>query len=123
MSGARTSPSRMVHVRTVPTAFHARVIAARLGAEGIVTELRGSGLGGPYPFGDVSVWVGEGDVVEAAELLMADEVESAFEPDADDMEPSPSRRPVAFGMSRRQLTASVVVVVALWAALLAHVTF
>ncbi|MGH3849982.1 MAG: hypothetical protein ACRDRT_09810, partial [Pseudonocardiaceae bacterium] len=61
MSGARTSPARMVHVRTVPNAFHARVIAARLGAEGILTDLRGN-VGGPYPFGDVSVWVGEDDV-------------------------------------------------------------
>jgi hypothetical protein len=33
------TPSRMVHVRTVPTSFHARVIAARLGSDGIVLLL------------------------------------------------------------------------------------
>jgi hypothetical protein len=71
------TPSRMVHVRTVPTSFHARVIAARLGSDGIVTQLRGN-VGGPYPFGEVSIWVGEDDADEAAELLLADEVEAAL---------------------------------------------
>lgn len=112
----------MVHVRTVPTAFHARVIAARLGAEGILTELRGN-VGGPYPFGDVSVWVGEADAGEASELLLADEVESAFDRHPDDEEPSPSTRPWVAGLTRRQVAAAVGVVVAVWAALLAHVTF
>ena len=109
----------MVHVRTVPTAFHARVIAARLGAEGIPTDLRGN-VGGPYPFGEVSVWVGEADVEEASELLLADEVESAFYPHPEDEEPSPSARPVAFGMTRRRLLASLGLVVIAWAAFLAH---
>ncbi|HEY1734956.1 MAG TPA: hypothetical protein VGG23_10940 [Acidimicrobiales bacterium] len=76
----------MVHVRTVSTTFHARVIAARLGADGIVTQLRGN-IGGPYPFGEVSVWVGEDDADEAGELLLADEVEAAFAPDPSDEEP------------------------------------
>ena len=44
--------------------FHARVIAARLGADGIVTQLRGS-VDGPYPIGDVSVWVTEEDAESA----------------------------------------------------------
>jgi hypothetical protein len=79
------TPSRMVHVRTVPTSFHARVIAARLGSEGILTQLRGN-VGGPYPFGEVSIWVGESDAEEAAELLMADEVESALAAYADEDE-------------------------------------
>jgi hypothetical protein len=109
----------MVHVRTVPTAFHARVIAARLGAEGIVTELRGN-VGGPYPFGDVSVWVGEGDADEASELLMADEVEAAFAPHPDDEEPSPSRRAVAFGFSWRQLLAVAGLLIMVWATVAAH---
>lgn len=121
MSGARTSP-RMVHVRTVPTAFHARVIAARLGAEGIPTDLRGN-VGGPYPFGDVSVWVAEADADDAAELLMADEVEAAFVPHPDDEEPSPSRRPLVFGLTRRRLLAASGLVIVVWAALLAHVAF
>src|SRR4051812_28436080 len=69
---------RMVLLRTVPSAFHARVLAARLGADGIVAQLRGS-LDGPYPIGDVMVFVGEDDLDTARELLLADEVEDAFE--------------------------------------------
>jgi hypothetical protein len=72
----------MVRLATVNTTFHARVIAARVGAEGIVTELRGN-LDGPYPMGDVHIYVAEDDLPSAQELLMADEVESAFD-DADE---------------------------------------
>ncbi|MDQ6928009.1 MAG: hypothetical protein M3159_05015 [Actinomycetota bacterium] len=60
------------------SSFHARVIAARVGAEGMVTELRGN-LDGPYPMGEVHVYVAEDDLPSAQELLMADEVESAFD--------------------------------------------
>src|SRR5947209_14331241 len=73
---------RMVHLRTVPNAFHARVIAARLGADGIVAQLRGP-VDGLYPIGDVAVFVDESDLEEARDLLMADEVEAAFEDEAD----------------------------------------
>jgi hypothetical protein len=59
--------------------FHAKVIAARLGAEGIATQLRGS-VDGPYPcFGEVTVFVAEGDLAMAAEILLVDEVEAALE--------------------------------------------
>ena len=68
----------MVHLRTVPTAFHARVLAARLGSDGILAELRGA-VDGVYPLGDVMVFVEEEDLETAQELLLADEVESAFE--------------------------------------------
>jgi len=68
---------RMVHLRTVPDAWHAKVLAARLGCEGIVTQLRGN-VSGPYPFGAVSVLVEEDQAELAADLLLADEVESAF---------------------------------------------
>jgi len=68
----------MVRLATVGHAFHARVIAARVGAEGILTELRGS-VDGPYPMGDVSIYVPEIDLPIAQELLLADEVESAFD--------------------------------------------
>ena len=68
----------MVRLVTVNSSFHARVIAARVGAEGIVTELRGN-LDGPYPVGDVHVYVAEEDLPSASEILMADEVESAFD--------------------------------------------
>jgi hypothetical protein len=66
---------RMVHLRTVPNSFHARVLAARLGADGIVTQLRGS-VDGPYPIGDVMIFVDEDDADTARQLLLADEVES-----------------------------------------------
>ena len=69
----------MVHLVSVHGAFHARVIAARLGSDGILTELRGS-LDGPYPsLGEVRVYVEEEALPTARELLLADEVESAFE--------------------------------------------
>lgn len=68
----------MVHLLTVSTAFQARVLAARLGSEGIVTQLRGA-VGGPYPVGDVLVFVDEDDIDLARQLLLADEVEAAFE--------------------------------------------
>jgi hypothetical protein len=68
---------RMVHLRTVPDAWQAKVIAARLGSEGILTHLQGS-VAGPYPFGTVSVLVEEAQADLAAALLLADEVESAF---------------------------------------------
>jgi len=68
----------MVHLRTVPDAWQARVLAARLGCEGIVTQLRGN-VSGPYPFGEVSVLVEEEQAQLAADLLLADEVEAAFD--------------------------------------------
>jgi Putative prokaryotic signal transducing protein len=86
---------RMVHLRTVPNAFHARVIAARLGADGIMVQLRGA-IGGVYPInGDVAVLVGEDDLETARELLLADEVEAAFD---DDGEPDAAPRHMTWTM-------------------------
>ncbi len=68
----------MVRLATVRSSFHARVIAARLGVDGIVTDLRGN-IDGLYPVGDVHVFVGEDDLPEAQEILMVDDVESAFD--------------------------------------------
>ena len=90
----RSTPSRyrypqqvarlqMVPLIRVSNAFHARVIAARLGSDGIVTQLRG-GVDSPYPMGDVEVLVSEDDLDEAAALLLADDVESAFDEEDDD---------------------------------------
>ncbi len=71
----------MVHLLSVHDEFHARLIAARLGSDGILTELRPP-LGGPYPLrGEVGVYVGEGDLSLARELLLADQAEG---PPADD---------------------------------------
>ncbi len=108
----------MVHLRTVRTVFHARVIAARLGADGIVTQLRGA-VDGPYPVGDVSVWVAEDDAECARELLLADEVEAAF--DLPEATVPPPRRPLLLGLSGRQLLASLGIVLILWSAVLARV--
>lgn len=77
----------MVLLRTVPSSFHARVLAARLGADGIPTQLRGA-VDGPYPMGDVMVFVAEDDIEVARELLLADEVEAAFD-DAEDVDRRP----------------------------------
>jgi len=68
----------MVRLATVASSFHARVIAARLGVEGMVIELRGN-VDGIYPIGDVHVFVDEDDLAAAQELLLIDEVESAFD--------------------------------------------
>ena len=68
----------MVPVLRVADGFHARVVAARLGSEGIVTQLRG-GIDNPYPTGDVEVLVSEDDLEAAKELLLADEVESSYD--------------------------------------------
>jgi hypothetical protein len=81
----------MVRLATVASTFHARVIAARLGAEGIMVQLRGN-VDGIYPMGDTHVYV-ESDELEAArELLLLDEVESAFDQSP---EPAPDRAPAA----------------------------
>jgi hypothetical protein len=109
------TPIRMVHMRTVPTAFHARVIAARLGAEGIVTQLRGN-MGGPYPFGEVSVWVDADDAEVASDLLLADEVEASFDTDPSD-EDELSRSVVLGRWTARRVLAAVGLVLVVGAAL------
>ena len=69
----------MVPVAKVADAFSARVLSARLGSDGIMTQLRGGGVDGPYPIGDVEVLVSTTDLDIAREILLAEEVESAFE--------------------------------------------
>ena len=80
---------RLVPLVRVGNDFHARVIAARLGSEGIVTQLRG-GHASPYPMGEVEVLVDESELDDAMALLLADEVEASF----DEPEPAPARRMV-----------------------------
>lgn len=111
----------MVHLRTVNSAFHARVIAARLGADGIPTQLHGS-LEGPYPLGDVSVWVCPDDADSARELLLADEVESAFDlPDEGEPWDVRRRRPFVLGLTRHQLLAAFFIAVLLCSAAAARI--
>ena len=98
----------------VSDGFEARVIAARLGSEGIVTRLRG-GIDTPYPMGDVEVLVAEEDLEVARELLLADEVESAFA--SAGASPAPRRRrrlhPVVALAVAAALVAADVAVIAL----------
>ena len=73
--------SRMVHLVSVHDEFHARVIAARLGSDGIITEPRPP-LGGPYPLvGEVRLYVEEEDEELARALLRADEDQPGLTPD------------------------------------------
>jgi hypothetical protein len=69
----------MVPLTTVGSTFEARVVMARLGAEGILTQLRGA-RDGVYPLpGPVEVLVIADQAEEARELLLADQVEALFE--------------------------------------------
>jgi hypothetical protein len=66
----------MVHLTAVDSAFAARVLAARLGADGIVAELRGAALDSIYPLpGTVDVYVSVDDFELARDLLSADAAE------------------------------------------------
>lgn len=58
----------MVPLTTAANPFAARVLAAHLGAEGIVWELRGN-VDGPYPVGPVDVLVCEEDLALAREVV------------------------------------------------------
>ena len=69
----------MVRLTTAGDSFEARVLAARLGSEGIVWELRGA-VDGPLTFGVVDVLVSADDLALARELLLGDEVEHALAP-------------------------------------------
>jgi hypothetical protein len=71
----------MVRLLTTLDQFEARVLAARLGAEGILWELRG-GHDGPYPMGAVHVFVEATDLDRARELIASTE---ALPVDADDL--------------------------------------
>ena len=81
---------RMLPVATAANSFEARVIAARLGSEGIVWELRGN-VDGPFAVGAVDVLVAADDYDSARELLLADDVESSFDV-RDEPEPQAGHR-------------------------------
>lgn len=72
----------MRHLTTVRGTFHGRVLVARLGAAGVLAELRGA-LDGPYPFQvAVDVLVAEDDLETAREILLADAVDAAVDDEA-----------------------------------------
>jgi hypothetical protein len=66
-------PVQLVHLTTCGDAFEARLVAARLGAEGVVWALRG-GHDGPLALGTVDVLVDADDLATAREIL-GDDVE------------------------------------------------
>jgi hypothetical protein len=61
---------QMVLLLTTLDQFEARVLVARLGADGVLWELRG-GHDGPYPMGPVHVYVDAEDLARAQELVDA----------------------------------------------------
>jgi hypothetical protein len=66
----------MVHLCMAKGTFHARIIAARLGADGILTSLRGAS-DGPYPLPhEVEVLVPVDELDVARELLLIDDLEA-----------------------------------------------
>lgn len=77
----------MVVLTAVPTPFEAQVLAARLGADGILWQLR-SLVGAPYNIGGVEVLVPANQLAEARDLLLVDEVEAALESADPDAEPT-----------------------------------
>jgi hypothetical protein len=97
----------MTYLTTVAGSFHGKVVAARLGAEGIPAQLRG-GVDGPYPiFGEVHVYVRCDQLDLAREVLLADAVDAVFadlvERDAKGAGRSPAPRRA--GGSRGRLSA------------------
>jgi hypothetical protein len=67
----------MVRLVTAASPMEARILAARLGSEGIVWQFRGS-VDGPLAMGPIEVMVDAEAYDTARGLLLADEVESAF---------------------------------------------
>ena len=59
----------MVPLTTAANPVAARILAAHLGAEGIVWELRGN-VDGPYPIGPVEVLVAQEDLAVAREVVV-----------------------------------------------------
>ncbi|MGD0592945.1 MAG: hypothetical protein ABSB54_04600 [Acidimicrobiales bacterium] len=73
------SLGRMCYLTTVVGSFHGRVLAARLGAEGVIVVLRGA-TDGPYPIQSaVDVLVPADQLALAREILLADAVDDVFE--------------------------------------------
>jgi hypothetical protein len=67
----------MVPLLTATSSFEAKVVAARLGSEGILFEVRGS-LDSVYPLGNVVILVPADELDAARDVLMVDDVEAAF---------------------------------------------
>jgi hypothetical protein len=81
----------MVRLMTAANPMEARIVAARLGAEGIVWQFRGS-VDGPLAVGPVEVLVDAEGYQSATELLLTDDVESSFVDGVAFPEPRRTRR-------------------------------
>jgi Putative prokaryotic signal transducing protein len=77
----------MVSLTTVANPVAARILAAHLGAEGIVWELRGN-VDGPYPLGPVEVLVAADDLAVARQVVVEQEIaeDEAVEDDYGEVE-------------------------------------
>ncbi|HEY2812209.1 MAG TPA: DUF2007 domain-containing protein [Acidimicrobiales bacterium] len=81
----------MIRLVTAANPMEARIIAARLGAEGIVWQFQGS-VDGPLAVGPVEVLVDADGYESARELLLTDDVEGSFAGTAgDDSRPTTGR--------------------------------
>jgi len=71
----------MVPLVVTSSAFEAQVLCARLGADGILTQMRGAAQG-PCPLpGLVTVLVKADQAENARQLLLVDQVEAVFDED------------------------------------------
>lgn len=75
---------RMVHLATLTNQFQARLLAARLGADGVLWQLRGECS--IYPVGSVELFVDAEDLQMAQELLLVADLESAFPSEEDSIQ-------------------------------------
>ena len=96
----------MVHLATAPSAFEARLLAARLGAEGMLWQLRGESS--VYPMGSVDVLVEADELDRARELLLVAELDALGLPEWD-------AHPAAGEAPRRRGHTALLAVVALLA--------
>lgn len=88
----------MVYLTTATGSFHARVLVARLGSAGILTELRGE-PSCTYPLGGaIEVFVEPDRAVDAHHILLADALDAALAP-----EPTPEEGATSGGMHRAWL--------------------
>jgi hypothetical protein len=71
---------RMSPLVTLGDRFEARVLVARLGADGILCQIRGE-IDSPYPVGPVVVLVEDEHLPEARALLVLDAAEAALDGD------------------------------------------
>lgn len=79
--GGGMAAVRMVLLATLSDGFEAKCLAARLGAEGVLWQLRG-GVDGVYPLGTVDLLVDADDLDVALEVLTCVELGSGAEGDA-----------------------------------------